>query len=194
MIKRDLCTAVTRGGKGMDTPSRMYEFSWDLVGDTVLGRPNIGNIARVEIYRLFQYTLRDVLEQRYGAENADRIFYDAGYLAGKNFCEKIVGPCATLDEFFRRAQQMLEEFHIGILRVEEEDREAGRFTLTIAEDLDCSGLPETGHTVCTYDEGFIAGLFRAYSGRDVVVRETDCWCTGDRTCRFSVRSDDHAAF
>ena len=35
------------------------------------------------------------------------------------------------------------------------------FTLTVAEDLDCSGLPDLGHVVCTYDEGFISGLFKA---------------------------------
>ena len=168
-------------------PSRQYEFSWDFVGDLSLGRPNLGNVARLEVYRLFQYTLRDVLERHYGTEKADRIFYEAGYLAGKNFCEKFIGRCDTHDEFFMRARQALEAFNIGILRVEEADGDAGRFTLTVAEDLDCSGLPEMGHAVCTYDEGFLAGLFRVHSGRDVVVKETDCWCTGDRTCRFDVR-------
>ncbi|MGE9985602.1 V4R domain-containing protein, partial [Desulfovibrio sp. SGI.169] len=65
--------------------SRPYRFSWDFIGDVEDGRLNLGNSTRIEVYRLFQYTLRDVLEARYGTEESDRILYEAGYLAGKNF-------------------------------------------------------------------------------------------------------------
>ena len=44
--------------------SRKYEFKWELLGDIEKGRPNLGNTTRLEVYRLMQYTLRDVLEQR----------------------------------------------------------------------------------------------------------------------------------
>ena len=60
------------------------------------------------------------------------------------------------------------------------------FTLTVSEDLDCSGLPIYGETVCNYDEGFIAGIFYVYTGKEFNVKEIDCWSTGDRTCRFTV--------
>ena len=33
-------------------------------------------------------------------------------------------------------------------------------------------------------EGFIAGLFERFTGKTYHVKEIDCWCTGDRTCRF----------
>jgi uncharacterized protein len=39
-----------------------------------------------------------------------------------------------------------------------------------------------------YDEGFISGILKAYSGRDFRVREVDCWATGDRVCRFDVKA------
>jgi predicted hydrocarbon binding protein len=74
--------------------------------------------------------------------------------------------------------------NIGILRVELADFNLGHFILTISEDLDCSGLPELGDEVCTYDEGFIAGILQSYTGSPFQVKEVDCWCTGDRTCRF----------
>ena len=32
---------------------------------------------------------------------------------------------------------------------------------------------------------FIAALLESYTGRRFVVKEVDCWCTGDRTCRFT---------
>jgi uncharacterized protein len=46
---------------------------------------------------------------------------------------------------------------IGILRIEKADMEHMEFTVTVAEDLDCSGLPFTDEVLCKYDEGFIAG-------------------------------------
>ena len=147
----------------------------------------MGNSTRIEVYRLFQYTLRDVLEARYGTEESDRILYEAGYLAGKNFCEKFVGPRESFDDFVGAVQHALLELKVGILRMESEDRENARFTLTVSEDLDCSGLPDMEHSVCTYDEGFIAGIFKVFSGQDFAVKEIDCWCTGDRTCRFEVK-------
>jgi predicted hydrocarbon binding protein len=73
---------------------------------------------------------------------------------------------------------------IGVLRVEEEDLAHGRLVLTVSEDLDCSGLPELSYEICTYDEGFISALLERFSGKKFKVKEIDCWCTGDRTCRF----------
>ena len=67
------------------------------------------------------------------------------------------------------------------------DMDKLEFTLTVAEDLDCSGLPDLGHVVCTYDEGFISGLFKSFTGKSFEAKEVDCWCTGDRTCRFEVK-------
>jgi predicted hydrocarbon binding protein len=62
------------------------------------------------------------------------------------------------------------------------------FTLTVEEDLDCSGLPMTEEVVCQYDEGFIAGIMETYTGRPFQAKEIDCWASGDRVCRFDVRA------
>jgi predicted hydrocarbon binding protein len=76
---------------------------------------------------------------------------------------------------------------IGILRVEKADLERMEFVLTVDEDLDCSGLPFEGETVCDYDEGFIAGVLDTYTGKKFDVKEIDCWASGGRTCRFAVK-------
>ena len=166
---------------------RPYKFTWDFIGDVTEGRPNLGNAAPIEVYRLLQYTMRDVLEEAYGTEQADRLLFSAGQLAGTKFCEKFIAKTENLSSFLDQVQQMLLDLKIGILRVESADLESRYFTLTVAEDLDCSGLPDMGHSVCTYDEGFIAGIFGYYTGREFDVKEIDCWCTGGRTCRFEVR-------
>ncbi len=85
-------------------------------------------------------------------------------------------------------QQKLKELNIGVLRVEEADLEKLALVLTVAEDLDCSGLPVGGDTVCDYDEGFIAGVLEVYTGTAFNVKEVDCWATGGRVCRFSAQA------
>jgi predicted hydrocarbon binding protein len=141
-------------------------------------------MVRLEIYRLAQYCFRDVLEQNYGAATADRLFAEAGHLAGTQFFRHMVPHCDNIGDFIKSLQTALLDNGIGILRLEEADYEQGRFTLSIAEDLDCSGLPELDEEICVYDEGFIAGLLKSFTGHNYRVKEVDCWCTGDRTCRF----------
>jgi predicted hydrocarbon binding protein len=164
---------------------RKYAFSWDLLGDIELGRPNLGNTTRLEVYRLMQFCFRDVLEQRFGAQAADDVFHEAGKLAGAEFSAHLLSKPDDLGDFVAELQRVLREMGIGILRVEKADPEKGEFVVTVSEDLDCSGLPESGESVCVYDEGFIAALLESYTGRRFVVKEVDCWCTGDRTCRFT---------
>jgi predicted hydrocarbon binding protein len=74
---------------------------------------------------------------------------------------------------------------IGVLRIESMTPGAEKIVLTVDEDLDCSGLPETDFEICVYDEGFLAGILENFTGKDYLVKEIDCWCTGDRTCRFT---------
>lgn len=165
--------------------NRKYKFSWDLIGDISDGRPNLGATTRLEIYRLMQFTFRDVMEQHLGTEKTDQMFYEAGYLAGREFYGQYIGEENDFHRFINRLQVLLKEMGIGILRMETADMEQGKFILSMAEDLDCSGLPELGYETCTYDEGFIAGLLHNFTGDKFKVKEVDCWCTGDRTCRFT---------
>ncbi len=165
---------------------RRYEFTWDLLGDLELGRPNLGPSVSLEVYRLMQYCMRDVLEQQLGTEGADRVFYESGKLAGMKFFENVIKGCEGLSQFVAAVQGALKELKVGIFRVERAEPEKGSFVFSVFEDADCSGLPDIDHTVCTYDEGFIAGLMEAFTGDVHDVKEVDCWCTGDRTCRFAV--------
>lgn len=164
---------------------RKYQFHWGLIGDIGLGRPNLGPSTNVEMYRLMEYTFRDVMEQELGTARTDRLFWQAGNLAGRKFHQKYFGHLADFNLFVKSLQQALKDMGVGILRVEKADMDRGLLVLTVSEDLDCSGLPELNYEVCKYDEGFIAGLLESFTGRQFQVKEIDCWCTGDRTCRFT---------
>ncbi|GHV56923.1 hypothetical protein FACS189460_2600 [Deltaproteobacteria bacterium] len=168
---------------------RKYAFSWALIGDIETARPNLGPTLRLEVYRLMQFCFRDILETRYGTEEVDKIFYEAGALAGRNFYENVLVPKPdSFNDLVIRLQGLLKDLGIGILRVEEAAFDTLNFTLSVSEDLDCSGLPELGYEICIYDEGFLAGLLEAFTGRPFKVKEIDCWCTNERTCRFDARA------
>lgn len=165
--------------------TRKYAFDWEsVIGDMGVARPSLGPSTRVEVYRLFQFTLRDVLEQRYGTETADELFREAGIIAGSSFFKQFCQKCENVNELAKVLQARFRELGIGILRVEESDLDKLSFTLTVDEDLDCSGLPDTNDVICVYDEGFIQGILQSFTGKGFSVREIDCWCTGERTCRF----------
>lgn len=162
-------------------------FEWNMLGDIAQGRPNLGSTMDVAAYRLMQFTLRDVLIQEFDPATADRIYFKAGELAGRHFFRNLITQKTDFSAFIKELQELLSSLKIGILRVEKADMEKMEFTLTVAEDLDCSGLPVCEETICTYDEGFIGGLLFEFSGKKFAVKEVDCWCSGDRICRFSVR-------
>jgi len=168
---------------------RKYQFNWDLIGDIREGRPNLGSSVELDVYRLMQFTIRDVLEEKFGSKEADRIFYEAGMLAGRYFYERFVQPVNTLDEFVEKVQRVLKEKKIGVLRIEEENSAEGKVMLTVDEDLECSGLPELDYETCIYDEGFVAALFGCFTKEPWRAKEIDCWCTGARTCRFLVTQE-----
>lgn len=163
-------------------------FNWSMLGDIAKGRPNLGDLTSVSVYRLMQFTLRDILIREFGVNKTDDIFYEAGKMAGSELYRNIITPNIDFDGFISELQEILKDLKIGILRIEESDILNQNFIMTVSEDLDCSGLPVTDDEICTYDEGFIAGLLQSHTGKKFNVKEVDCWCSGDRVCRFEVKA------
>jgi hypothetical protein len=126
-----------------------------------------------------------MLIRDFSVEKTDEIFFEAGKKAGEEYYKNVLTDVEDLNGLFADLQRTLKELGIGIFRVESADPEKGSFVVTVAEDLDCSGLPVCSEEICTYDEGFIAGLLLSYSGEDFDVKEVDCWCSGGRVCRFT---------
>jgi predicted hydrocarbon binding protein len=151
--------------------------------------PKMGDRISLIPYRMLQYTVRDVAEQKIGTEACNQLYYDAGEIAGVFFFDNFMAEFKDLplNGFVGELQRVLKNLGIGVLRIEKADVENGEFTLTVSEDLDCSGLPDLGIEVCNYDEGFIAGIFYKFTGVLFKAKEIDCWCSGDRTCRFTVK-------
>lgn len=172
----------TKYYKGIETDK--YNFSWELIGNIAKGRPTLGDKTRIEVYRLMQFTIRHVIVKEFGVEKTEAIFYQAGKIAGKAFYMNMLVPEDNFDKYIQQLEKVLKEMGIGILVVEHADMENGELTLTVSEDLECSGLPNLDYEICTYDEGFISALIESFTGIPFHVKEIDCWCTGHRICRF----------
>ena len=162
-------------------------FDWSMIGNIAEGRPNLGATMDVTVYRLMQFTLRDVIIQEFDTATADRLYFKAGELAGRELYKNAITQKTDFGAFIKELQELLSALKIGILRIEKSDMEKLEFTLTVAEDLDCSGLPVCDEEIFTYDEGFIGGLLESFTGKKFDVKEVDCWCSGDRVCRFDVK-------
>ncbi len=160
------------------------EAAWELVGNIEKGRKNLGLVMPVFVYRLFEHTIRSELIEQFGEEKSDEILRNAGKRSGIELAKKELNLNLPINEFLSHLRDYLEKNYIGILRIEEYNHNTGDIRLTLSEDLDCSGLPVTGETVCSYDEGLLAGILKEYTKKEYHVREIDCWATGSRVCRF----------
>lgn len=172
----------------MITENNNEAFDWGILGDIEEGRRTLGPDVPVIIYRLFEYTLKDVLVKKYGEEEAVELYRVAGLQAGKAFANEMLDLSADFDFFVSDLSRKLKDLKIGIMNIEQANLDDMTFTLTVSEDLECSGLPVLGESVCEYDEGFIAGILEVYTGKKFNVKEVDCWATGDRTCRFDIKA------
>ena len=153
------------------------------------GRENLGNQLPVMVYRMLEYSLKLELRNRYDKETQIDIFRSAGRMAGEYFAKQFLDLNQPLNLFVSELQNKMQEFKIGVLRIESIDEESGKITPTVSEDADCSGLPVLGETVCNFDEGFISGILSLYSGKKYTAVEVDCWATGDRVCRFKAECE-----
>ncbi len=160
------------------------KFNWDVVGNPAIGRANLGDSIPTYIYQLLQYSIRAELENELGKEATVRLIRKAGEIAGREFANHILYLTLSFNEFIALLQNAFVENKIGILKIEEVNKESGTIILTIAEDLDCAYLPMKGEQVCNFDEGFIAGILGEYTKKTYRVREVDCWATSARVCRF----------
>lgn len=163
-------------------------FDWGRIGDIAVGRENLGMEMPVAVYRLLMYSIMDELGERFGEDEANAILHAIGYRAGIAIAENILEEAQDFNSFVADLQKKLKDLKVGILRIESADAENSNIVLTVDEDLDCSGLPVTGETVCIYDEGLISGILHHATGKDFTVTEVDCWATGDRTCRFEANA------
>ena len=107
-------------------------------------RGNLGAELPVIVYRMFEFALREELVQRFGKEAQVEAFRGAGRRAGEYFARHFLDMNQPMDQFIGQLQQKMQEFRIGVLRVEDVDEASGKIIFTVSEDADCSGASGAG--------------------------------------------------
>lgn len=156
----------------------------EIIGDLSAGRPTLGNMTSVSIYRLYSYSLRAVLEAKYRKEESDRIIYQAGKLAGSTIFNSLMSSVSDAEQMFVKMQEIFLKSKIGKVNIDNIDAKHEMYSLVISEDLDCSGLPVDGTTKCTFDEGLISGILSSFFKKEFITKEWRCWGTGEKYCLF----------
>jgi uncharacterized protein len=156
----------------------------DFVGDLKKGRPTLGNLMRVSVYRLLLYSMKAVMTEELGKEKTDELFYAAGKSAGQIIFRGILKDDSKEFDLIETIRDMLLKCRIGIFEVKQHDEDTNTFLFVVKEDLDCSGLPIDGETKCTFDEGLISGILSDYFQVEFETREIGCWATGEKSCIF----------
>ena len=96
-------------------------------------RGNLGAELPVVVYRMFEFALREELAQRFGKEAQVEAFRGAGRRAGEYFAQHFLDMNQPMDQFIGQLQQKMQEFRIGVLRVEDVDEANGKIILTVSE-------------------------------------------------------------
>jgi hypothetical protein len=63
-------------------------FEWSMLGDLAEGRPNLGPTMHVAVYRLMQFTLRDLLIRDYGVEKTELAVLRGRQEGGRGILQK----------------------------------------------------------------------------------------------------------
>ncbi len=163
------------------------------LGDLSKGRSNLGEMMPVMVHRQFEFSVREVLEVRYGERETVEILREAGKVTGEMYAEGYLNLDASFDDFIEDLQLFMLKQSIGELIVEDYNPANGKLTVSIVDDLSCSGVSDTRRTICHYEEGFLAGIMQRYTQIPYTALEVDCWANGAELCRFKVRPNSDSA-
>ncbi|WP_448589376.1 hypothetical protein [Thermodesulfobium sp.] len=146
----------------------------DRVGNLDAGRPNLGLLMPVFMCRFFLISVQEKLREKFGQLEADKVFYEAFFLAGNEFCEKFVSHEGDVKKFLISLQTSFKDQRLGILQLEDIDLNSLYFEVSLLEDVFCSGIQQEEHLL-SLSEGFLAGIFSFYFKRIFEARALSLW-------------------
>ncbi|AWB09798.1 hypothetical protein TDSAC_0422 [Thermodesulfobium acidiphilum] len=159
----------------------------DKIGNIDAGRPNLGLLMPVFMYRFFFISVQEKLKERFGQSEADRVLFDAGFLAGNEFCETFISAEGDVKKFLVSLQTAFKEQRLGVLQLEDMDLNSLYFEISILEDVYCSGVEHSDRFVCSMCEGFLAGIFSFYFKRIFEAKELEAWTGTNPKSTFELK-------
>ena len=86
----------------------MEDFKWNSPENILKGRENLGDEMPVFAYRLFQFSMRDELNEKLGKEKTIELFRGAGERSGVIFANDFLDLTLPFTDFIAQLQKVLE--------------------------------------------------------------------------------------
>lgn len=134
-------------------------------------RPTMNGMVPIELYRAVRLlAFREIV----GSKVANAMLH----VSGRSVAQKMGVHGAS------EVLRSLREF--GLARIAIEEQTDDRLILTAEECATCSGAPNIGEPLCSFEAGFIEGALNGEFAEHVRVAETRCWGLGDRVCTWDI--------
>ncbi|MFZ7120540.1 MAG: SpoIIE family protein phosphatase [Eubacteriaceae bacterium] len=132
-------------------------------------RNELGHNIDLAYMRILRVALRDT----FGSKLSNALLFEAGSHISTNLFH--INDINMLIKY-------LDHLMIGKTRIVHMDNRK----IIIEEDecAVCSGFPDIGEALCSFESGFISGALSDILNTNVSVTETKCWGLGDKVCRF----------
>jgi len=128
---------------------------------------------------LYTSSVKNILG-RFGLDAAPSLSILGG-LIGEAISKRIKSD--NLEDVIREVISFWSRHKLG--RIEIVEREP--LTFLVHERYHLEGLPETGTTLCLFDEVILKSVLESKLGVNCVVKETECHGTGHDHCRFEIK-------
>jgi len=104
-----------------------------------------------------------------------------GGLIGQAISKRIRSE--KIEDVIREVISFWSRHKLGRIEIVEKDP----LTFLVHERYHLDGLPETGATLCLFDEVILKSVLETKLGVNCVVNETECRGTGHDHCRFEIK-------
>lgn len=157
------------------------------LGDLQKGRASLGKQMPLVVYRLLRSVVRRGLSELYGEGEMRETLWESGMIAGRALARETLDLHLSPDAFMENLLQEMARCNLGDFQLEWQDT-TGKSMLFVSENrLIVDTKEDPSMRVCQYESGLLAGIFYEYTGKEYLVRELSCRCTGASHCRFELR-------
>jgi hypothetical protein len=108
---------------------------------------------------------QNMLENVEGHKEDTDYLRKEGYSAGVEFSNNIMDMVILPDDSINTLQKKLHDYKINVLRMESYDIDTGNITISFEHEIDFNKLQLSNNDLCSFNEGFVAGILEVYTGR-----------------------------
>lgn len=132
--------------------------------------------------------LHDVLEAKYGLEDASKIMFDAGYRCGRDVASKMKLNIMNPTVVSKQLKELWMQLGLGILKVV--DLQPNKLIAECFESIEAKTMGNVGRSTCNFTQGYLAGVISTMFNKNFTnYSEDKCISKGDSCCLYTLTAD-----